>query len=64
MADVTVTNCGSIVQFRLHSKAAQEWVEENVQTDDWQWFGRNCFNVDHRYAGHLAEGMADAGLEL
>ena len=64
MIDVTIHNYGSIVQFQLHTEEAREWVDENVQADDWQWSGRGFLNVEHRYAGHLADGMIDAGFEV
>jgi hypothetical protein len=64
MADVTIHDCGSIVQFELHTEAAKTWFAENVQAEGWQWFGNDRLNVDHRYAGHLAEGIIDAGLEV
>jgi hypothetical protein len=63
VADVVVRNHGTVVLFELRSPAAREWVDENVQTEPWQWLGRSL-GVDHRFAGQLTDGMIDAGLEV
>lgn len=62
--DVEVSNQGSVVLFILISAAAIAWVEENVQTEGWQWMGRNTFAVDHRFASDLIEGLQAAGLTV
>lgn len=59
--DVWVRNEGTVVQFLPLSDAAREWIDQNVQSEDWQWMGRSLV-VDHRYAGNLIEGMQGAGL--
>jgi len=61
MAQTQVINCGSIVQFYL-SDAALAWVNENVQTEGWQWMGKRMLCVDHRYAPGLGEALAEQGL--
>jgi hypothetical protein len=59
--DVNVSRSGSIFVFDLNTEAAESWVEDNVQTESWQWLGgRLC--VDHGFADALVQGMQDAGL--
>lgn len=60
-ADVTVINCGSIVQFMATTNEGLAWLRDNTDSEGWQWMGR-CLCVDHRYAGDLAHGLAEAGL--
>jgi hypothetical protein len=61
--DVLVANQGSVFVFNPLTARAKEWIEENVQSEDWQWFGTTLV-VEHRYAWGLAQGMQDAGLVL
>lgn len=61
--DVEVENHGSVFMFRPRTELAKEWVAAHVQLEDWQWMG-GAFAVEHRYAGDLALGMIDAGLEV
>ncbi len=48
-------------QLELKTDGAREWVEENVQTESWQWLGQ-ALVVDGRYIEDLELGMVDAGL--
>ena len=61
--DFDVRNEGSIVQFMPWSKAAEEWIEANVQYEPWQRLGRSL-NVDHRYAEALLQGIVNDGLTV
>ena len=61
--DVIVNFQGSVVGFTPRTDAAREWIEDNVQAEDYQWMGPTLW-VDHRYAGPLCDGMAADGLEL
>lgn len=63
LIDVQITNNGSIFSFRLMTQAAKDWVEENVQTESYQFMG-STLHVEHRYARDLAAGMQEAGLEI
>jgi hypothetical protein len=45
------------------TERAQTWIDENVETESWQWFG-NVLVVEHRYAWGLANGMKNSGLVL
>ncbi len=60
--DVRITGWGaSVVQFHLLTKAARDFVNENVEAEGWQWLGR-ALCVDHGYADGLRELMLDNGL--
>jgi len=61
--DVLVNNVGTFYTFCPLTLRAKEWIDENVQTESWQWFG-HALVVEHRYAWGLAQGMKDAGLVL
>lgn len=60
-ADVRIQNEGSIFLFHPLTEAAKQWMQEHVLSDEAQFFGK-ALVVEHRYAGHLAEGMANDGL--
>lgn len=60
--DVQVENHGSLFLFRPLSDFAADWIEENVNGEA-QFFG-GALVVEPRYAGELAEGMVEAGLQL
>lgn len=61
--DVLVRNEGTVFVFCPLTPAAKQWIDENVESDSWQWFG-NTLVVGHRYAWGLCQGMRDAGLVL
>jgi hypothetical protein len=61
--DIKIENHGSLFLFRLLTKAAREWVDENVATEGWEFMG-NGLAVEHRMAAPLVEGMLEAGLVL
>lgn len=61
--DVLVANEGTVVSFRPVSEAGKAFIEENVESESWQWLG-DALVVDHRYAEPLIQGMLDDGLEL
>jgi len=63
MADVTITNQGSLMLFELNSPAARHWAEDNVDLPEYMRFG-NGFVSEYRYAWDLAQGMIDSGLEV
>ena len=45
------------------SDAAKEWVEENIELEDWQWLGP-AFSVDQHCIENLVQGMVGDGLEV
>ncbi len=59
LPDVHVVNLGTIFTFEPRTRAAREWIADNVFEP--MWFG-GALAVDHRYARPLAEGMLEAGL--
>lgn len=63
--DVTVENHGTIFVFRLHTDAAREWADENVEVPDYMQMGpigNGSFTCEHRCAPAIAEGMQEGGL--
>jgi hypothetical protein len=61
--DVLVRNEGTVFVFCPLTSEAKEWIDENVESEPYQWFG-NSLVVDHRFAWGLGQGMKDAGLTL
>ncbi|KKM60571.1 hypothetical protein LCGC14_1540570 [marine sediment metagenome] len=63
MPDVEVQAEGrSLYLFHLLTSRAREWVQENVPGETTFWAG--SLVVEPRYAGDLAIGMLDDGLEV
>lgn len=58
--DVTVQNSGSIVLLHLNTKAAKDWVFNNV-SDEALFFG-GALAVEARYVGEILDGMTEDGL--
>ena len=61
--DVHIINSGSIVTFYPCSKAAKDWLHENVAAEPFQWFGGNLC-VEHRYADDLINALIAEGLSV
>jgi hypothetical protein len=61
--DVLVRNEGTVFVFCPLTSAAKEWIDENVESEAYQWFG-NALVVEHRFAWGLGRGMKDARLVL
>ena len=61
--DVIVENFGSIIGITPMTPAAREWIDENCQTEGWQWLGATL-NVDFRMAADVLQGMIDSGLTV
>jgi hypothetical protein len=45
------------------SAEAQEWVDENLSLESWQWLAAS-FSCEPRYLAALVDGMADDGLTV
>jgi len=60
--DATVENHGSIALLRPHTRAARDWVRDNVE-DTAHYFGA-ALAVEPRYVAGLVEGMTAAGLVI
>lgn len=59
--DIRIENHGSIVLLRPVTQDAKDWVEENLQTEDWQgWCG--AIAVDPRCVGAIVDGAIGDGL--
>ena len=63
MPDFLIANHGSIITIRPVSEAAQQWLDENVVSEPWQWLG-GALCVDHRCARDLVTEIAAAGFDL
>lgn len=61
--DFTVVDHGSIVQFFFNTPEAKEFIDNNVELEGWQFMGKS-FNVDHRYAEGLINGIMNDGLTI
>lgn len=61
--DVLVANAFTTFVFTPITAKAKRWVNENVQSEPWQWHG-NALVVETRFAWGLAQGMKDARLVL
>lgn len=61
--DVRIENHGSVFLVTPLSLEAQEWIDQNVETESWQWMGRSL-GVEWRFADMLANEMTLAGLEV
>ena len=46
----------SIVVFEAKTKRAKKWLETNLDTQPWQWFGP-CVYVDPSYANEIIEAI-------
>ncbi len=60
--DFEIINGGSLCGIVPMREEAQDWIDENVETEGWQWMG-NVLYIDWRFAEDLIEGIHDAGFE-
>ena len=49
-------NSGSLIQIFPITKEAKEWLEDNCETESYQWLG-NSLCVEPRYFDAIYEGM-------
>lgn len=54
---------GSIYLVQPLDAEAKSWLEENVDSEESQYFGRSLV-VEHRYFEDLFDGIVDAGFEV
>jgi len=64
VADVSVSDEGTVVLFQVNTASAKAFVDEHVELAGWQWLGTRSFAVDSRYAADLIAGMQDHGLTI
>lgn len=58
-----IKNEGSVVVFEPEGDFEYEWLTLNLETEGWQWMGRNLV-VDHRMAGDVADLVQGAGFVI
>ena len=63
MADFEITGGGTVYILTPCTTEAKEWLEEHVDLDNVQWFGRGIA-VEHRYIEDIVEGARGDGLEV
>jgi len=63
MSDVTLHNGGSVVGFTPTSTAAQDWFQQYVLSEDWQWLGSTLW-VDQRLARDLIDEIVNSDLTV
>jgi hypothetical protein len=61
--DVLIENNGSIFSIIPLTQEGRDWIDNNVQSEGWQWLG-DRLNVEPRYAYDLAAGMLADGLRV
>lgn len=59
-----VLNQGTVVAFYTETDEERQWVDENVELEDWQRLGGMGFAVEHRCAGPLIEGLQAEGFTM
>lgn len=62
LADVTVSNEGTVFLFRANTQFGKEWIDDNVPAE--ATYFADGLVVEHRYARDLADGMRGDGLVL
>ena len=64
-ADFRITFHGTITLLHPLSEPCLNWLDENVATEGWQWFGNPVAGgglaVEPRYLDTLVEELAEAG---
>lgn len=62
---IQVTDNGTTWSFRALDDDALKIMQDELQTEDWQWLGERTLVVDHRPATYLCQHLADDwGVEL
>jgi len=64
MADVIITNHGTIIVFTLNSKVAKNWWNEKISDDEDNAFNKKNCVAEHRYAENIINGMKSSGLRI
>lgn len=59
--DLRVEQEGSVVLLRPVSAAGEEWLDENVQSEGWQWFG-GALACEPRMVEAVVRGAQGDGL--
>ena len=53
----------TVYLIELMTQEAEEWVNENLALEPWQWLGGNI-GIEHRFVENILYGMTDDGLIL
>ena len=61
--DIRIHQDGSMVGLEIVSDTAKTWVDENVDSEGYQWLG-NTLWVEARFAGTVAHGAINDGLTV
>jgi hypothetical protein len=61
LADFEV-NWGMITTISILSEACRQWLDENAETELWQWFRDDLVAIEPSYAPVLVKAMLEAGL--
>ena len=60
MPDFCIIDSGSLVGFTPLNDNARQWMNDNVESESWQWLGRSL-QVDHRMAQGLVDLIEEEG---
>ncbi len=61
--DFQIERTGNLVRVTPMNDAAREWLDENCQTEGWEWMGPTL-HVDARMAPPIVQGITDAGFTI
>lgn len=61
--DIRLDNFGSIIGITPLTQAGRDWIDENVQSEGWQWLG-GTLNIEPRMAVAVVTGMEADGLAI
>lgn len=59
--DILVENHGSVMMIQPLTPAAENWIDENLNPEDWQWLG-DAFACEPCCVSNILEGMEADGL--
>jgi hypothetical protein len=59
--DLRFEHHGSVVLIRPLTPEGRDWIETNVETEGWQWFG-GAVAAEPRYIENVVLGAVEAGL--
>jgi hypothetical protein len=63
MADLHFSNHGSIITCTPLTDAGQQWIDDNVESEGYQWLGRSL-GIEWRFAEAIARGAISDGLKV
>lgn len=61
--DFDVIDNGSIISIIPRNETAQAWIDDNVQSEGWQWLDQ-ALCIDHRMADTLIDGILCEGFTI